>query len=116
MENHNMSETTFKKKVEKFLKEYHCWQVKYWGGGAYTKAGVPDLLVCCNGFFLGVELKAAKGKPSDLQMWNVQKIREAGGIAIILYPSKFYMFQDMIKDLANDREADFWRKHQTFFD
>lgn len=109
------SEKTFEKQVKAFLKDYDCWTLKTWSNGI-QREGVPDLLVCCNGFFLGVELKAAKGKPSDLQLWNVQKIREAGGIAIILYPSKFYMFQDMIKDLANDRDADFWRKHQTFFD
>lgn len=110
------AEKSFEKEVKSFLKEYDCWLIKYWGGGEFTKSGVPDLLVCCNGYFLGVELKAANGKPSKLQQWNIQQIREAGGIGIILYPSKFYMFKDMISDLAKDQDGEFWYKHQTFFD
>ena len=109
------AEKSFEKKVKAFLKEYHCWTLKTWSNGI-QREGVPDLLVCCNGHFLGVELKAATGKPSELQLWNIDRIREAGGIGIVLYPSKFYMFQDMIKDLYANIDEEFWYKHQSFFD
>jgi hypothetical protein len=55
--------------------------------------------VCCNGHFLGVELKAPNGKPSELQLWNIEKIKEAGGIAMVLYPKDFDSFKELIHDL-----------------
>ena len=90
------AEKNFENKVKKFLEEKNCWFLKYWGGAAYTKSGIPDLLVCCNGFFLGVEIKAPKGKPSPLQIHNLKQIHEAGGLAVLLYPDNFTLFQNMV--------------------
>lgn len=99
------AEKNFENKVKKFLDEKNCWFLKYWGGAAYTKSGIPDLLVCCNGFFLGVEIKAPKGKPSPLQIHNLKQIHEAGGLAILLYPDNFTVFQNMVDCLiAGDYE------------
>lgn len=86
--------------MKKFLKEQDCWFIKYWGGGEFTKSGVPDLLICCNGYFLGVELKGPKGKPSELQLWNIKQIQKAGGIAMVLYPDDFEKFKALIYNLA----------------
>ena len=91
------TEKSFENKVKKFLEEQGCWFLKYWGGAAYTKAGIPDLLVCCNGHFLGVEIKAPDGRPSPLQIYNLNKIDEAGGIAVLLYPDDFETFKIMIE-------------------
>lgn len=90
------SEKDFEKKVKAFLHEQECWVLKTWSNGVQRK-GVPDLLVCCNGYFLGIELKAANGHPSDLQLWNIDQIRKAGGIAIVLYPNQFDEFKNLIK-------------------
>lgn len=95
-----MREKDFEKKVKQFLNDQHCWVLKTWSNGVQRK-GVPDLLVCCDGYFIAVELKAEKGNPSKLQLWNVQKIREADGIAIVLYPDMFEQFQHMIKLLRS---------------
>lgn len=96
-------EKQFENKVKAYLKEQGCWFVKYWSGTAqngrkFTKDGVPDLLVCCNGFFLGIELKAENGKPSELQLWNLDQIRKAGGIGIVLYPHMFEEFKDLVEN------------------
>ena len=96
-------EKQFENKVKAFLKEQGCWFVKYWSGNAqngrkFTKDGVPDLLVCCNGFFLGIELKAENGKPSELQLWNLEQIRKAGGIGLLLYPHQFEEFKDLVEN------------------
>lgn len=90
------AEKQFENKVKKFLEEQGCWFLKYWGGATYTKAGIPDLLVCCGGHFLGVELKAPNGKPSPLQIHNLKKIHEAGGFGILLYPDNFELFKNLI--------------------
>lgn len=91
------NEKNFENRVKKFLKDEGCWFVKYWGGGVFTKAGVPDLLVCCNGRFLGVELKAPMGEPSELQLLNLFKIDEADGYGWLLYPDKFEDFKQFIR-------------------
>lgn len=93
------TEKQFENKVKNFLEEQECWFIKYWGGAAYTKSGIPDLLICCNGYFLGVELKGENGKPSELQLWNIEKIRQAKGIGFVLYPNQFEEFQNFIMKL-----------------
>lgn len=43
------SEKNFENRIKSFLKSNNCYFIKYWGGGEFTKAGVPDILACCNG-------------------------------------------------------------------
>jgi hypothetical protein len=95
------AEKNFENKIKQFLKDNDCWFLKYWGGAAYTKSGVPDLLICCKGRFMGIEVKAADGRPSDLQIYNLRKIDRAGGIAILLYPKDFGLFQRLVIDPDN---------------
>lgn len=99
-------EKLFENKIKKFLEEKNCWFLKYWGGAAYTKSGIPDLLVCCNGYFIGIEVKAPNGKPSALQLHNLKRIDEAGGFGVLLYPKDYEVFRNFIECLVvNDRNA-----------
>ena len=90
------AEKNFENKVKKFLKDNGCWILKYWGGAAFTRSGIPDLLVCCKGRFIGVELKAAEGRPSDLQIYNLKEIDRSGGYGVLLYPDHWELFQNFI--------------------
>ena len=51
----------------------------------FGKQGAPDFLVCLKGKFFGIECKAGKGKTTALQELNLQHIRDAGGIALVVY-------------------------------
>lgn len=93
-------EKQFENKIKKFLKDNGCWFVKYFAN-RNTRAGVPDLLACVNGYFVAIEVKAENGKPSELQLWNVEQIRKAGGIAIVLYPDQFDDFKELVDLLKN---------------
>lgn len=99
-------EKQFENKVKAFLDAEGCWYVKYWGGGNFTRSGVPDLLVCCAGRFLGVELKGPKGRPSELQKYHIAKIGEAGGIAMVLWPKDFDRFKELIRALKRGDTPD----------
>lgn len=90
-------EKNFENKIKRFLKSEGCWFIKYWGGAAYTKSGIPDILACCNGSFLGIEVKAARGRSSALQLYNLRKIDESGGYGILLYPDDYPAFQELIR-------------------
>ena len=88
-------EKLFENKVKKYLTERGCWHVKFFAN-KFTRVGVPDILACVNGYFLGIEVKASGGHPSDLQIWNRDKIRESGGQCIVLYPEQFNEFKAFI--------------------
>lgn len=107
-----MREKDFENKVKECLREQAAWFVKTWSNGI-QREGIPDILACVNGYFVGIEVKAEKGHPSDLQLRNVRKIREAGGLAFVLYPEQFDAFKMMISDLEGNYFEDI---DETFFD
>lgn len=78
------------------------WFTKIWGGG-YQKSGIPDYLMCVNGVFISVETKSSNGKPSELQIKNTKMINAAGGIGLVLYPSGFDKFKQIIKGVIECR-------------
>lgn len=94
-------EKLFENKVKAFLKSQNAWILKTWGGG-FQRSGIPDLLCCVNGKFVAIEVKASKGKASELQIYNINKIKESGGVAIILYPKDFEEFKEMILKLKEE--------------
>jgi hypothetical protein len=106
-------EKTFENKIKKYLKDHNCWHVKYFAN-MFTKSGIPDILACVNGYFVAIEVKAEKGEPSELQLWNQNKIRESGGIDIILYPSQWEDFKLLINDLINRPEHLDWSEQKQF--
>lgn len=95
-------EKTYENKIKKYLESRGAWFVKYWAGAQYTKSGIPDILACVNGHFVGIEVKAQDGTPSELQLTHVRKIRDAGGFAFVLYPSKFTEFKTFVDGLTHD--------------
>ena len=50
-------------------------------GGPYGTSGVPDIICCYRGRFLGLEVKLPSGKLTELQKRAIEKINRAGGIA-----------------------------------
>mgnify|MGYP000017264649 CR=1 FL=1 len=94
-------EKQFENKVKKYLRDKNIYYFKYFGN-AYSTAGILDLTLCVNGKFVAVELKSEKGKTSPLQNYNISKIQESGGIAIVLAPSGFEEFKKVIEELLHD--------------
>lgn len=93
-----MNEKRFEMKIRKELEKYNTWVLKTWSNGI-QRSGIPDLIVCLNGHFVGIEVKAEKGKPSELQKYNIKKIEEAGGIAMIVYPDDFEDIKKLLEQL-----------------
>lgn len=92
-------EKQFENKIKAYLKSKGAWLIKYWAGAQFTKSGIPDLLICYKGKFIAVEVKATHGKPSELQLYHIRKIEEAGGKAFLLYPNEFNVFKEYIESL-----------------
>lgn len=94
-------EKQFENRIKAWLKANNCYFVKFFAN-RMTKTGVPDILASVNGYFVGIEVKAQNGHPSDLQVYNVRKIRESGGFAWIVYPSGFEELKRLLIDLKED--------------
>ena len=71
---------------------------KRWGS-AYTPSGMPDMHIMIHGLSVDVELKAANGRPSDLQLVKVQRINDWGGIGLIVYPKDFDHLKSLLESI-----------------
>ena len=75
-----------KAKVAKFLKTVpDCYSFTP-VGSMYGRAGVPDIIVCHEGRFVGIEVKAP-GKLSGqtaLQKYAQTQIEQAGGVYLLV--------------------------------
>ena len=76
-------EKKVKNKVVRLLKQYGAY---YFFPASYGmgRSGVPDIVCCLQGRFIGIECKAGKNKPTALQDKNLEDIRKTGGIAMVV--------------------------------
>jgi len=84
-------EKKVKDKVIAILKAYGAYYF-YPVTSGYGASGVPDIVGCHKGKFFAIECKAGRNIPTALQERNMQKIRESGGVAIVVN-------EDNIKDV-----------------
>lgn len=52
--------------------------------GGYGRSGVPDIVCCWRGMFIGIECKAGKNTTTALQEKELELIRNAGGCAFVV--------------------------------
>lgn len=67
----------------------------------YGRSGVPDIVACVNGWFLGIECKAGKNKPTALQVREIEAIRQANGRAIVVNEENWDMVRALVKELSS---------------
>ena len=72
-----------KDKCTALLKQYRAYYFFPMMGG-FARSGIPDIIVCHEGKFLGVECKAGRNTTTPLQEAEMLKIREAGGSTLVI--------------------------------
>jgi Holliday junction resolvase len=72
-----------KNKVVTVLKKYNVYYF-FPATGGYGRSGVPDIVACVNGRFVGIECKAGKNKTTALQKRELDRIRASGGSACVV--------------------------------
>ncbi len=79
-----MREQDYQKKIVTLLEERGAYVVKVITA---SKKGVPDVIALCDGVFIAIEVKtpSTMNNVSDLQKYNLKKINDAGGIAIVAW-------------------------------
>lgn len=65
--------------------------------GGYGRSGVPDIIACHKGRFLGIECKAGYNKPTLLQEREIAEIHKAGGSAIVVREDTINFLEDWLR-------------------
>ena len=97
-------EKQFENKVKSYLESIGCYALgtpnqnitvpivgyyeKRWGGGQFAKSGLPDMHVVLHRTSIELELKAPTGKPSLLQLKNLDLINKGGCYGFILVEAR----------------------------
>jgi hypothetical protein len=90
-------ESKVKAKIHALLKAHGAYAVNYIGGISANN-GTPDILACLKGRFIGIEAKAGKNKPTDLQTLNLKRIDDAGGLALVINEENLIVLEVMLND------------------
>lgn len=69
--------------------------------GGYGKSGVPDIIVCYNGCFIGVECKVGYNKPTALQEREMRRIETAGGRAMVVREDTVNLLVEALERIRN---------------
>jgi hypothetical protein len=65
--------------------------------GGYGRSGIPDIVVCFNGRFLGIECKAGSNAPTALQEREMAAIRAARGITLVIRETNVNELEEWLK-------------------
>jgi Holliday junction resolvase len=88
-----------KKQVKKILDDLGAYHFSPMMTG-YGHSGVPDIIACYKGMFLGIECKSGKNTPTLLQKHNMELIQRAGGYTIVINESNISTLLTTIKELV----------------
>ena len=71
--------------------------------GGYGRSGIPDIVGCLNGVFFAIECKANGGRPTALQLREIDRINGAGGFAIVVDEHTVAVLESQLKTLGSRR-------------
>ena len=92
-------EKKVKNQVVKLLKEskaYYFFPATY----GYGRSGIPDVIVCYRGRFIGVECKAGANTTTDLQNRELAAIEAAGGTSLVVNETNLSDLKSVLEKLA----------------
>ena len=87
-----------KKQVKKILDDLGAYHFSPMMDG-FGRSGVPDIIACYKGMFIGIECKAGKNEATALQKHNMDLIRQAGGYTTVINESNIQMLLATLKEI-----------------
>ena len=90
-------EAKVKKRVKEILATTGAYYVMPVTGG-FGNSGIPDILCCYKGRFIGIECKANGGKPTRLQLSHLEEIERNGGLSFIIDEHNVNNLKQLITD------------------
>mgnify|MGYP006271626959 FL=1 len=93
-----------KDKVVKLLKANEVYYF-FPNTHGFGRSGVPDIICCVRGKFLGIECKAGDNKPTALQEKEMQSIRDAGGKTLVVNENNISDVESIVKEMSNEQRC-----------
>ena len=97
-------EKKIENQIKKLLRDRGAYFIKV-HGNAYMKSGIPDILACYRGRFLGIEVKDIGKKPSEQQVIHIDNINIAGGYAF--YTDSVGEVERVLDEIDMDYDYDY---------
>ncbi len=97
-------EKKVKDKVKKILEDNDAYYFMPATGG-YGKSGVPDIVACLRGKFIGIECKANGGKPTALQEKNLYEIMAVGGFSVLVDEGGIDSFKALLENINSKKSV-----------
>jgi len=96
-----MASTPEKKVKDQVVKTLKANGVYYFfpATHGFGRSGVPDIICCVNGYFLGIEVKAGTNKPTALQVREIEAIRRCNGVAVVANDENWDMVRGLVHKL-----------------
>ena len=95
-------EGEIKDQVRKILDEMGAYYF-FPAANGYGRTGIPDVIACIGGHFVGIECKAGSKQPTALQQRELDNIEKAEGTGLVVNA-------DNIKYLKNNLENVYERR------
>ena len=77
-------ESRLSKTFIEYLRSKGAWVFKV-HGSEFQPSGIPDILGSYHGQFIGVESKMPGNSLSEIQVFRIRRIRDAGGMVCVAY-------------------------------
>lgn len=70
-------------------------------GGSFQQKGTPDIIGCAHGYFFTIEAKrTAREKPTESQLYTLNKFSQAGGATFVSHDPKAQEVVEWITTLS----------------
>ena len=87
-----------KKQVKKILDDLGAYHFSPMTAG-FGRSGVPDIIACYKGKFIGIECKSGDNKPTLLQLRNIEDIKRNQGLAIVINEDNIESLLALVKEI-----------------
>ncbi len=93
------------KKQVKAILDYFGVYYFFPATGGYGRSGVPDIVACYKGRFIGIEVKAGDNQPTALQQRELAMINKRGGIGVVINETKLDKLHDLFSGLTENQKV-----------
>ena len=94
-------EGEIKDQVRKVLDEMGAYYF-FPAANGYGRTGIPDVIACVGGHFVGIECKAGSKQPTALQQRELDNIEKAEGTGLLVNADNIDILKDILEN-AHER-------------
>jgi Holliday junction resolvase len=95
-------EGEIKDQVRKILDEMGAYYF-FPAANGYGRTGIPDVIACIGGHFIGIECKAGSKQPTALQQRELDNIEKAEGTGLVVNADNIGNFKNILENAYERR-------------